>query len=100
MALYRLDYVDGEPVEAIPGIGVFLSHHMMAARRFALTRADLDGRAIQITRINDAGQLKPTLIVNPDGTCSKPPGVDGGDCRAESGVTCFCANCRAQRRRS
>lgn len=104
MNLYRLDYLnaDGSKAEGVPDrIGQqFLSRHMATARSWATERAAEDQRAILVTRIAGAGAMKSTLVVNPDGSCTRPPGSKTADpnCRCGTGRTCFCPNARAARR--
>jgi hypothetical protein len=101
--LYRLDYFDGSR-EAVrdPVIGGdLITRHMATARRRAIELSERDDRPIQISRISGAGLMKPTLIVNPDGRCSRPTGTkpttEREDCKRERGA-CFCTACRAERR--
>lgn len=100
--LYRLDYLnpDGSTAEAVRG-GVacadFLSRHASTARKAAIQAAADSERAVLMTRIGNAGQMRPTLVIFPDGKCSPPAGMDSGH-DAEARV-CFCRNCRAGRMR-
>lgn len=111
MPLYRLDYfADGRTTTAVQGsdIGVLtlaasagdiLTHHMTKAREYAKAAAKTSGCDVQIAGIIKGGQIKPRLIVSPDGTTSKPGSAkDAGGCKAASGQTCFCPVCRAKRR--
>ena len=101
--LYRLDYHDGTR-EAVrdPVIGGdLITRHMATARSRAIELSERDDRPIQISRISGAGAMKPTLIVNPDGRCSRPAGTKAPareDCKRDSGQPCFCSPCRAERR--
>lgn len=106
--MFRLDYLnpDGttdEPVVDVIMGGVFFRRHMATARQYASTTAQLTDRAILITRIVKAGQLKPSLVALPDGSFQRPPGSrpasEREDCRRDSGLPCFCSPCRAARRR-
>ena len=102
--LYRLDYNDGEREGVKDRTGSqFLSRHMATARRYATEVAAETDRAIQVTRVDLSGRLRPTLVIHPDGRASQPEGMKvggvGGDCKATpDGPPCFCSNCRAARR--
>lgn len=104
--LYRLDYLneDGSTGEAVPDPilgGDFLCRHMTTARSHAMPLAKVNGRAILVTRIGKAGQMRPSLVIQPDGTATRPGGMAGEDCKAGKGQgACFCRNCRASRRAS
>lgn len=98
MALFRLDFEGGEPVQNSTGRD-FICAHMQTARERAIQTAGITGRSVVITRIGKGGQLRPSLIARPDGSCAKPPGVKGETCTANQGRgACFCRNCRAARR--
>ena len=101
--LYRLDYHDGDR-EAVrdPMLGGdLITRHMQTARRRAIEQASGAGRPILITRIAGAGTMKPSLIVEADGSTRRPPSVRAAnpreDCKRERGA-CFCAACRAERK--
>lgn len=103
MSLYRLDFIDasGRPADAVrdPIMGDVLTRHMTTARARAIQAAQLAKRDVLITRIGKAGQMRPSLVVHPDGSASRPPGMGGEDCKAGQGKgPCFCLNCRATRR--
>lgn len=99
MPLYRLDFLaeDGTAAESVkvPAGWDYLSRHAQTARANALTTARETGRSILLTRIGEAGQTKPTLIIDPDGKSRAPAGMKSDhDSLAR---VCFCAACRAQR---
>lgn len=104
--LYRLDFIDseGRAADPVQTLGRdFLSRHMTTARAYARAEAAATERAILITRIGKSGQMRPTLVIHPDGLSTRPQGTRttgaGGDCTATpDGPPCFCANCRAARR--
>lgn len=120
MSLYRLDYVNarGEATGAVDGRhvapgpndpkvgplllpGDVLTRHMTTARAHAVTAARRAECDVAISRIVKGGQIKVALIVHPDGRASRPPKTRppaGQECKAGSGQTCFCPNCRASRR--
>lgn len=111
MNLFRLDYCDangtttgpvlGSDIGILPG-GVVLTRHMTTARARAIHAADLAKSDVLITRISGGGAMKPSLVIRQDGTGKRPPGTrtaNGPDCVAGTGRSCFCANCRAGRRR-
>lgn len=104
MALYRLDYLDGENTEPVrdPVIGGdLLTRHMTTARSRALQISGDVDRPIQISRISGAGQMKVTLVVDPDGHCRRPAKskpVAREDCTRGTGRPCFCSPCRAERK--
>lgn len=101
--MYRLDYLNAGPVTDFTNRD-YLCKHMATARNVASERAQLMSRQVLITRIGKAGSLKPTLVANPDGTFSRPPGSEPvserEDCKAGNaeGLACFCTPCRAARR--
>lgn len=101
--LYRLDYLndDGSTAEAVRGVltcGDLLCRHMTTARSAAIGLAQDHSRAILVSRIGKAGQVRPSLVVKPDGSCTRPGGMKGEDCVRDNGRTCYCRNCRASRR--
>lgn len=105
MSLFRLDFLNDDDATAgaaVPGIaGDFLSRHMTTARKGAIQHAQASGRAILISRIGQAGIVRPCLRVYPDGTCKRPAGTVAPpreDCTKDSGRPCFCSACRAARR--
>lgn len=102
--LYRLDYhPSGAAVQDPLLMRDYLAHHMATARAYAIVAAGEQGEDVLVTRIGKAGALKPTLLVHPDGSASRPPGSrpvsERDDCKKDSGQTCFCAPCRAARRK-
>jgi len=101
MSLYRLDFLadDGSTAEAVrqPVIGGdFLSRHASTARAAAIQAAAEDGRAVLMSRISGAGLMRPTLVIEPDGRCKPPAGMNSA--HDSDARVCFCAACRAQRR--
>jgi hypothetical protein len=104
--MYRLDYVDGGSVRGadidILPTGDVLTAHMTTARTHALQAARRAGRAVLISRIDKAGRLRSALVIRPDGSASRPedkrPMNARSDCKRDSGETCFCQACRAERR--
>lgn len=101
--LYRLDYLndDGSTAGAVPDPlfrSDMLCRHMTTARSRAIECATRDNRAILVSRIGKAGAIRPSLVIRPNGTASRPGGMAGEDCTAGTGRTCFCRNCRASRR--
>lgn len=95
MALYRLDYEDGRPVENSIGRD-FICAHMQTARERAIQQAMLEQLSITVTRIGKSGRLRPTLLVMPDGACVPPEAMRPEGCKYPE--VCFCANCRARRK--
>lgn len=100
--LYRLDYLnpDGSTRGAVrvnAGTYDFLSRHASTARKRGMEEAAESGHPVLLTRIGNAGQMRPTLVMYPDGKCSPPSGMDSGH-DAEARI-CFCRNCRAGRMR-
>lgn len=99
--LYRLDYTDGMAVRDPIFGGDCLSYHMTTARRCGTEAAKTAGVPVVITRISGAGQMKATLVANPDGTFSRPPGSRAAsareDCIGGGARTCWCSPCRASR---
>ena len=98
--LYRLDYLteDGSIGRAVLDPILtrdYLSRHASTARRAAIQAAAESGDPVLLTRISGAGNMKPTLVIFPDGKCSPPKGMDSGH-DAEARI-CFCRNCRAAR---
>jgi hypothetical protein len=77
----------------------FMSRHMTTARTRAVEVAAETQRRVLISRIGSAGQLRPSLVIHPDGTAHRPNGMAGEDCQDGPGKPpCFCQNCRARRR--
>lgn len=109
MSLYRLDFLndDDTTAEAVrdPILGGdLLTRHMTTARKRAIETAEREGRAILITRIHGAGQMRACLRIMADGTPKRPSGTvapEREDCaRLDSrrpNRTCFCSVCRAER---
>lgn len=95
--LYRLDYLNADGTVRGP-VRDFLSRHMTTARKRATEAAAEAELSVQVTRIGKAGQTKATLVIRPDGGAERPAGTRGEDCKRNSGQTCFCRDCRAQRR--
>lgn len=100
MSLYRLDFLndDGSTAEAVrqPIIGGdYLARHASTARAHAIETARESNRAILLTRIGNAGITRPTLVIQPDGRCRPPAGMDSPH---SDDRVCFCPACRAQRK--
>jgi hypothetical protein len=107
MPLYRLDYVDEQGAIQVSVANDidgrdFLSHHMQTARSFAKERATATGWRVLITRIGNAGQLRPSLVILPDGSALPPATAkkDRNTCMRDTQRVCFCPSCRAARRES
>lgn len=107
--LYRLDYLDTDGditgpvlcwhVGTFPPTSDVLTRHMTTARERAIQAAAKWECDVLVTRIGKSGQLRPSLVLAPDGTARKPGGMTGEDCKAGPGQPpCFCRNCRAGRR--
>ena len=99
--MYRLDYADtGEAVREPLLDRDYLARHMQTARAKAVATARHHSRPILISRISNAGNLRPSLVIEPSGRAHRPPStkaVSREDCRRETGP-CFCSPCRAERR--
>src|ERR1043165_3125074 len=109
--MFRLDYIqsDGRTIAPVLGseVGILptgdvLTRHMTTARGHARRAAELSGKDVLITRIVGAGTMKPSAVVHPDGSGSRPPGTRAAnpreDCKRASGERCWCSACRAERR--
>jgi hypothetical protein len=105
--LYRLDYVDEQgAIRASVANDIdgrdFLSRHMQTARQAAKNAAEASGSRVLITRIGNAGQLRPSLVILPDGSALPPATAkkDRNTCTRDTQRVCFCPSCRAARRDS
>lgn len=109
MNLYRLDYIDtdGNVTGAVKGqhlgilpTGDILCRHMATARGRAVDAARRAECDVLVSRIGGkTASVRGVLVLRPDGTGRKPPGMTGEDCKAgPSKPPCFCKNCRAGRR--
>jgi hypothetical protein len=113
--MYRLDYIDSDGRTIAPVLGSeiarlslgasnrdVLTMHAATARKYAREAAELSGRDVLITRIVGAGTMKPSAVVHPDGSGSRPPGTRAAnpreDCKRATGEHCWCSACRAERR--
>lgn len=112
--LYRLDYIDtnGKTTGPVQGwhVGLatgrtdVLTRHAQTARTHATNAARRAEVPVLVTRIGKAGAMKPSFIVHPDGSSTRPPGTRAADpredCKRSTGQRCFCTACRAERRRA
>lgn len=104
MPLYRLDFLDPDGAAQAPVRGMagdFLARHMQTARSHGTAVAAATDSNVLVTRIDNAGNMKPSLIIRPDGTTAPPPQARHANprevCRKSQGGSCFCTPCRAER---
>lgn len=101
--MYRLYRMTDDGLHAVKNFdSIYICAHMATARSVAENVAVWIQESILITRVGKNGALKPTLVANPDGTFSRPPGTEPvserEDCKAGTDEVCFCSPCRAERR--